>query len=83
MCQTSTLLSLNLSSKGQMSETEATEIFNVSKQTVHNIRQRHSEAGLDAAISRKKRETPLIPAKITGDVEARIIALSCSAPPSG
>ena len=69
--------------KGRMSETEAAEIFNVSKQTVHNIRQRYSEAGLDAAISRKKRGTPPIPAKITGDVEARIIALSCSAPPSG
>ena len=69
--------------KGRMSETEAAEIFNVSKQTVHNIRQRYSEAGLDAAISRKKRDTPPIAAKITGDVEARIIALSCSAPPSG
>lgn len=32
---------------------------------------------------RKKRSTPPVPAKITGDVEARIVALSCSEPPQG
>ena len=69
--------------QGRASEVEIAECFHVSKQTVHNVRQRYSEKGLDAAIGRKKRDTPPVPAKITGDVEARIIAMSCSEPPQG
>ena len=72
-----------ISSKGQMREAEIAELLHVSKQTVHTIRQLYSEKGLDAALGRKKRDTPPVPAKITGDVEARIIALSCNAPPPG
>ena len=65
------------------SEKDIAEIFHVNPQTVHTIRRRYSEEGLDTAISRKKRKTPPVEPKITGDVEARIIALSCSAPPEG
>jgi transposase len=64
-------------------EAEIAELFHVNQQTVHSIRRRYSEAGIDAAISRKKRETPPVEPKITGEVEARIIALSCSTPPKG
>ena len=39
--------------------------------------------GLQAALGRKKRETPPVAPKITGEVEAKIIALSCSSPPPG
>jgi hypothetical protein len=38
---------------------------------------------LEETLRRKKRETPPVPAKITGDVEARVIALACSNPPKG
>ena len=34
-------------------------------------------------IGRKKRTTPPIEPKVTGDVEARVIALACSQPPAG
>ena len=34
-------------------------------------------------LTRKKRETPPVDPKITGEVEARIIALACSQPPEG
>lgn len=68
---------------GRKSEVEIAKLFHVTKQTVHTIRQQYSEKGLDAAIHRKKRDTPPVPAKITGDVEARVIALSCSTPPDG
>jgi Homeodomain-like domain len=34
-------------------------------------------------ISRKKRLTPPVPPIVTGEVEARVIALACSAPPPG
>jgi hypothetical protein len=37
----------------------------------------------EMTIKRKKRKTPPVPAKITGDVEAHIIALACSTPPAG
>ena len=66
-----------------ISEAEIAERFLVNQQTVHAIRQRYAEKGLDAAIVRKKRETPPVEPKITGDVEAKVIALSCSAPPNG
>ncbi len=69
--------------KGRMSEAQIARLLHVSRQTVHSIRQQYSEQGLALAIHRKKRETPPVPAKITGDVEARIIALSCSEPPQG
>ena len=34
-------------------------------------------------ITRKKRTTPPVEPKVTGDVEARVIALACSQPPTG
>ena len=69
--------------QGQMKEAEIALLLHVSQQTVHSIRQLYSEKGLDADIGRKKRKTPPVPAKITGDVEARIIALSCNVPTPG
>jgi transposase len=38
---------------------------------------------VEAVIGRKKRATPPVEPKITGDVEARVIALACSQPPAG
>jgi transposase len=59
------------------------EKCNVSATMVTDIRKRYSEAGLDAALQRKKRQTPPVEPKITGEVEAHIIALACSVPPDG
>ncbi len=43
-----------------------------------------AQAGrVEAVIARKKRATPPVEPKVTGDVEARVIALACSAPPAG
>jgi len=50
---------------------------------VTKVRKLYAEAGLEAALKRKKRETPPIEPKITGEVEAHIIALACSEPPEG
>jgi transposase len=38
---------------------------------------------VEDVIGRKKRTTPPIEPKVTGDVEARLIALACSQPPPG
>jgi hypothetical protein len=39
--------------------------------------------GIERVLNRKKRESPPVPAKVTGEAEAKIIALSCREPPSG
>lgn len=65
------------------SEAEIAELFHVHPRTVHTIRQQYSEHGLQVALDRKKRSTPPVEPKLTGEVEAKIIALSCSAPPPG
>jgi transposase len=56
----------------------------VSRQTVNNVKN-DFQALRDAAsfLRRKKRETPPVPPKITGELEARIIALACSKAPKG
>jgi hypothetical protein len=62
---------------------EVAKKCNSNPTTVQIIRKSYSENGLNAAIYRKKRETPPIAPKITGEVEARIIALACGEPPQG
>jgi len=52
------------------------------EQAVGKLRKRFVEQGFDAALERKKRETPPW-IKIDGEAEARIIALTCSQPPEG
>jgi len=38
---------------------------------------------VEATITRKKRAAPPVEPKVTGEVEARLIALACSSPPAG
>ena len=62
---------------------EIADVLNISTTTVQNVRKSFAEKGLDDTIQRKKRLTPPVQRKFTGDIEARIIALSCSEPPTG
>ena len=55
----------------------------VTTRTVEHVRQALVENGIDHALERKKRETPPVEPKLTGDKEARIIALACSPAPEG
>lgn len=64
-------------------EQEIAKQFRVNKQTVHTIRKTYATKGLAAAIGRKQRNSPPVIPKITGDIEARIIAISCGTPPDG
>jgi transposase len=50
---------------------------------VYTVSKQYVKEGVEGVLNRKKRETPPVPAKVTGAVEARIIALSCSEPPEG
>ena len=55
--------------------------YNVSNGTVAEVAKRFVLEGMEAALGRKKREYK--PKKVTGEVEARICLIACSAPPTG
>jgi hypothetical protein len=60
------------------------ERLGVSCRTVNNVMDDFIAAqSVTAFLQRKKRETPPVPPKVTGELEARIIALACSEPPKG
>ena len=56
----------------------------VSRQTVNEAKKDYIAAeSVSVFLQRKKRETPPVAPKITGDVEAKIIALACGDVPQG
>ena len=57
----------------------------VSGETLRLVAKRFAETGGDvhATIGRKQREFPAVPSPVTGEVEARLIAIACSQPPEG
>ena len=60
------------------------EYSGVSVQAVYNMRDEYLEKqDIESYLNRKKRETPPVPAKIDGIVEAKIITLACSQHPDG
>jgi transposase len=62
---------------------QAAEAFACSARTVFSIRQRLVEEGLEAALTRKKRERPPIEPLLDGEKEARLLQIACSRPPEG
>ena len=60
------------------------EKIGIDRRTVNDAKQAFLAAdSVSAFLQRKKRETPPVQAKITGEVEAHIIALACSPVPEG
>ena len=60
------------------------EYTGVSVQSVYNMRDEYlMNQDIEAYLTRKKRETPPVPAKVDGKVEAEIVALACSEAPEG
>ena len=57
----------------------------VSEGTVYLVARQFTRCGgrVGEVITRRKRVRPPVEAKVTGDVEARVIALACTTPPSG
>jgi transposase len=79
------LLALD-TSVGEPDPTDAVAArLGVSGEMLRLVAKRFDETGGDAlaTISRKKRDLPPVPSPVTGEVEARLIALACSQPPSG
>ena len=50
---------------------------------VSRVREKLVSEGLDAVLTRKRRETPPVPAIFDGEAQAKLTALACSAPPEG
>jgi len=59
------------------------EALDLHPNSVVGIRQRFVEQGLEAALNRKKRDTPPRQRRLDGRQEARLIALACGRPPAG
>lgn len=79
------LLELDENAKVVPERQVVAERVGVSVQTVYLIAKQFTASGgdVDEVIRRKKRVTPPVPGKVTGDVEARVIALACTKPPEG
>jgi transposase len=79
------LLELDENGREPASRRVIAQRVGVDPQTITNVARVYAERGGDvvATIQRRKRLTPPIEPKITGEVEARLIALACSAPPPG
>lgn len=79
------LLELDDSRARPASRQEIAQRVGVDPATITAVARAYTERGGDivATIQRRKRLTPPVEPKITGEVEARLIALACSAPPAG
>ena len=74
------LLASDRQSEKYMTVSEIAKAYHTTPTTVQNVRASYCGKGLEATIHRKKRETPPVPAKVTGEVEAHVIALACGEP---
>jgi hypothetical protein len=70
--------------KDHLRITRISDQVGLSRQAIYDIRDDFlASETVDGFLTRKKRETPPVPAKVTGEVEAQIIAVACSEPPKG
>lgn len=58
-------------------------ILRVSLRKVDRVKKRFVEEGLEAALGGRQGKRPTYLRKADGEFEARLVALSCTAPPSG
>jgi transposase len=78
------LLQANESKGGPAwTDKQISQAFGVHTNTIHSIRRRFVEHGLQAALERKKQDHPSRKHVVDGDVEAHLIALRCGDPPEG
>lgn len=63
-------------------DSEIAGMLGITERTIENIRKKFVFDGLDIALAGKPSER-VYESKVDGDIEAHIIALSCSKPPEG
>ena len=64
-------------------DAQIVEALDTNLTMVSRVREQLVTEGLDAVLTRKKRETPPVPAIFDGEAQAKLTALACSAPPAG
>jgi hypothetical protein len=64
-------------------DAQIVEALDTNLTMVSRVRETFVTKGLDALLTRKKRETPPVPAIFDGEAQAKLTALACSEPPSG
>jgi len=70
--------------KDHLRITRISEEVELSRQAIYNIRDAFLQSpDIETFLMRKKRKTPPVPVKVTGDAEAHIIAIACSKKPEG
>lgn len=77
------LLSLDENTGNVKSQEDIATMYQCNAALVRTVAQKYVRGGLESILTRKKRETPPNPSKVTGEIEARIIQLACSKPPEG
>ena len=68
------LLASDRRSGKHMTIAEISKAYHTTPTMVNNVKVSYCEKGLKATINRKKPEIPPVPSKVTGDVEAHVIA---------
>jgi hypothetical protein len=64
-------------------DAEIVEALDTNLMMVMRVRETFVTKGLDAVLTRKKREIPPTPAIFDGEAQAKLTALACSQPPPG
>ena len=78
------LLKADQSAAGEgWSDERICEALDTNVSMVAGVRAKLVEEGLDAVLTRKKRESPPIQPIFDGEKQAQLIALACSQPPEG
>jgi transposase len=77
------LLYLDKNGTKPLSVKETSEKCKLHIENVYKIKKQYATEGMERVLYRKKREEPPVPAKVTGEVEAHIIAVACSSAPEG
>ena len=65
------------------SDKKISEAIDITTQTIERVRKQLIEEGFNAVLSRREYTQKVSRKKIDGDVEAHLVALSCSNPPEG
>jgi hypothetical protein len=77
------ILHLDLNGSEPLTPERIAEKCKIHRENVYLIRKEFFLRGIGRITFRKKRETPPVEPKVTGDVEAYIIATACGSPPEG
>lgn len=79
------LLELDESDGGASERAVVAQRVGVSEGTVYLVAKQFTESvgDVEKVITRRKRASPPVAPKVTGEVEARVIRLACSTPPAG